>query len=158
MEFNVRKAREDDAFRIHELLKTIASLHHNGRPDLYSDKEKYAVSDIKEKLKRPDEIILVAADKNDFVLGYAISKIIDVPDEGVNVGHRKMYIDDVCVDENYRKNGIGRALLESSRREAADRGCHVVELNVFFFNETAVKFYESCGMKRQRMYMEYVLD
>ena len=158
MDFTIRKAEKKDAERLKELLETIALLHHEGRPDIYAAGSKYDVSDIEKKLKNKNELILVAADENDFVLGYTMSKIYDVQGGGVLVGHKKMYIDDVCVDSRYRKHGIGGALLEATKNEAIKAGCHIAELNVWCFNENAVKFYESCGMKRQRMYMEYVLD
>ena len=158
MEITIRKAEKKDAPRLKELLETIAQLHHEGRPDIYAAGSKYDVKDIEKKVKNKDELILVATDENDTVLGYTMSKIYDVKDNGVIVGHKKMYIDDVCVDSAYRKHGIGTMLMAATKEVAVNAGCHIAELNVWAFNENAVKFYENCGMKRQRMYMEYVLD
>lgn len=158
MEIKIRKAEKKDAPRLKELLETIAQLHHEGRPDVYAAGSKYDVKDIEKKLKNKEELILVAVDETDTVLGYTMSKIYDVKGGGVLVAHKKMYIDDVCVDSAYRKHGIGRALMAATKEEAVRAGCHIAELNVWAFNENAVKFYESCGMKKQRMYMEYILD
>ena len=52
----------------------------------------------------------------------------------------------------------GRLLMDATKKEAENNGCHIAELNVWAFNENAVEFYKNCGMKVQRMYMEYVLD
>ena len=49
-------------------------------------------------------------------------------------------------------------VMDATKKEAEKCGCHIVELNVWAFNESAVEFYKSCGMTVQRMYMEYVLD
>lgn len=154
----IRKAEKKDAPRINELLKIIAELHHEGRPDIYAGGFKYSVKDIEKKLSDDSELILVAVNDDDYVLGYTMSKLYEVQPKGVLAGYKKMYIDDVCVDESFRHEGVGRALLLATREYAEKAGCHLAELNVWAFNENAVKFYESCGMKKQRIYMEYILD
>lgn len=158
MEIKIRKAEKRDAQRLVQLLETIALLHHKGRPDIYGNVAKYNVQDIEKKISNNDEIILVAVNDDDTVLGYTMSKIIDVLPTGNNLGYKKMYIDDVCVDELYRKHGIGKLLMSATKQVAIDHKCHICDLNVWSFNENAIKFYESCGMKKQRIFMEYVLD
>lgn len=158
MNITVRKAEKKDASRLRDLLETIARLHHEGRPDIYAAGAKYTVRDIEEKLQNKDERILVAVNEEDFVLGYTMSQLSQEKGGGVRLPYKKMYIDDVCVDEKFRKHGIGKLLMEATKAEAVREGCHLAELNVWMFNQNAVKFYESCGLKPQRMYMEYVLD
>lgn len=159
MNISVRKAEKKDAKRLAELLETIAQLHHEGRPDIYGGGgAKYDIKDVEQKIEDKNETILVAVDDDDFVLGYTMSKIYDVEPKGILLAHKKMYIDDVCVDKNYRKHGIGKLLMEETKQVAKDAGCHICDLNVWAFNENAVKFYESCGMTKQRIYMEYILD
>ncbi len=159
MTIRIRKAVKKDAEKLSELLRTIAQLHHDGRPDIYgAGGAKYNLTDVEKKIENTDELILVAVNEDDVVMGYTMSKIIDVEENGILLGYRKMYIDDVCVDSSARKLGIGRKLMEATKKEAENNGCHLVELNVWAFNESAVDFYKSCGMTVQRMYMEYVLD
>ncbi len=159
MNITVRKARKKDAKRLAELLETIAQLHHEGRPDIYGGGgAKYNIKDVEKKIADKNETIFVAVNDEDYVLGYTMSKIYDVEPKGILLAHKKMYIDDVCVDENYRKHGIGKLLMEATKQAATDAGCHICDLNVWAFNENAVKFYESCGMTKQRIYMEYILD
>lgn len=158
MDITVRRAEKKDAKRLCELLETIAQLHHEGRPDIYgAGGAKYNIKDVEKKIKNKDEIILVAVGEDDEVLGYTMSKIIDVKENGILLGYRKMYIDDVCVDSAYRKLGIGKKLMDATKLEAEKADCHIAELNVWAFNENAINFYKSCGMTVQRMYMEYVL-
>lgn len=158
MDITVRRAEKKDAKRLCELLETIAQLHHEGRPDIYgAGGAKYNIEDVEKKIKNKDEIILVAVGEDDEVLGYTMSKIIDVKENGILLGYRKMYIDDVCVDSAYRKLGIGKKLMDATKLEAEKADCHIAELNVWAFNENAINFYKSCGMTVQRMYMEYVL-
>lgn len=158
MEIRIRRAEKKDAARLCELLETIAELHHEGRPDIYdAGGAKYDIASVEEKICTPDEIILVAVNDADTVMGYTMSKIIDVKENGILLGYRKMYIDDVCVDSAFRKHGIGKALMDATKQEAINAQCHLAELNVWAFNENAVNFYKKCGMTVQRMYMEYLL-
>lgn len=159
MNVTVRRAEKKDAARIAELLETIAQLHHEGRPDIYGDGgAKYGIEAVENKIADKDEIIFVAVNDEDTVMGYTMSKITDVRAEGILLPYRKMYIDDVCVDSSFRKLGIGKKLMEATKLEAQNQGCHIAELNVWAFNENAVEFYKGCGMTVQRMYMEYILD
>ncbi len=158
MEVKIRRAQKKDAQRLCELLETIAQLHHEGRPDIYgAGGAKYDISAVESKIDNADEIILVAVNEDDNVMGYTMSKITDVKENGILLGYRKMYIDDVCVDSAFRKHGIGKQLMDATKQEAVNAGCHLAELNVWAFNENAINFYKKCGMTVQRMYMEYVL-
>ncbi|MCD7827854.1 MAG: GNAT family N-acetyltransferase [Clostridiales bacterium] len=99
----------------------------------------------------------MAADENDFVTGYTMSKIYERGGEGIMARQKAMYIDDVCVDKEFRRSGIGKKLMNATVKEAEKAGCQIAELNVWAFNEQAIKFYESCGLTKQRQYMEVVL-
>ena len=39
-----------------------------------------------------------------------------------------------------------------------EQGCYNVTLNVWSCNENAMKFYEKCGLKPQKVCMEVILD
>ena len=67
-----------------------------------------------------------------------------------------LYIDDLCVEENLRGRGIASKLYEHTLQYARSIGCDAVTLNVWCGNE-ALKFYEKCGMKPQKIGMEFVL-
>lgn len=54
-------------------------------------------------------------------------------------------IDLVTVDRNYRRHGVGRALVESACRLAAQQGCAWVSLEVLEGNRPAIDLYESAG-------------
>lgn len=157
MEIKIRKAEEKDAPKIADMLLSIGELHHNGRPDIYRDSlQKYNEKDIIEILKDSEAPIYVAADENDSVVGYAFCQIKNVSSSTAFADRKFVYIDDFCVDEKYRKQHIGKKLLNTVTEEARKMGVGSVELNVWEFNENAVRFYESCGFKTQRREMEIV--
>ena len=68
-----------------------------------------------------------------------------------------LYIDDICVLEECRGRHIGSAIYQHVLEYAKYRGCYNVTLNVWCCNESAMKFYESLGMKSQKIGMEAIL-
>jgi GNAT superfamily N-acetyltransferase len=56
-----------------------------------------------------------------------------------------IYIEDLLVDENYRRRGFGRALLLYVARLAQERGCGRLEWSVLDWNEPAIAFYKKLG-------------
>lgn len=153
----VRKAEIKDAERVEALLKTIATLHHNGRPDIYEDNAKYNLLDVEKMIEDINKNIFVAVNDSDFVMGYVICYTLEREFHNNDGKKNTLYVDDLCVDESFRHQSIGKELLNKASEYAKAQGCYNLELNVWSFNENAVKFYESCGMKEQRRRMEIIL-
>ena len=61
-------------------------------------------------------------------------------------------VDDVFVEPDHRSLGVGRALLESVKRWAKDRGADGVSLQVAAANERGRKFYEGLGFREISIY------
>ena len=70
---------------------------------------------------------------------------------------KTLYIDDLCVDENKRGMHIGKTLYGAVLDFARAHGCYNVTLNVWSCNESAMKFYQACGLKPQKVGMEVIL-
>jgi ribosomal protein S18 acetylase RimI-like enzyme len=60
-------------------------------------------------------------------------------------GRTNCHISDLAVAKGQEGRGIGRALLEHSRKWAREHHCHSVTLAVFPGNERARKMYEAAG-------------
>ena len=56
-----------------------------------------------------------------------------------------LYIEDLFVDERYRRRGFGRALLLYVARLAQERQCGRLEWSVLDWNEPAIAFYKKLG-------------
>lgn len=155
----IRRAKEKDMDRIHELLRQVCMVHHKGRPDLFqgNNNRKYTDMQLKEMLQDDSRPIFVAVDEADEVLGYAFCIFQQHLNDNILTDIKTLYIDDLCVDENIRGQHIGRRLYDSVLEFARKEGCYNVTLNVWSCNETAMKFYEKCGLKPQKIGMETIL-
>lgn len=56
-----------------------------------------------------------------------------------------LYLEDVFVQPEYRRQGIGKALMTQVAKIAHDRGCGRLEWSVLDWNQSAIDFYHSLG-------------
>lgn len=61
------------------------------------------------------------------------------------LGRSGIYMEDLFVLPQWRKQGIGRRLLEAVAQIAVERDCGRLEWSVLDWNEPAIRFYESFG-------------
>ena len=61
------------------------------------------------------------------------------------LGRPGLYIEDLFVDESYRRRGFGSALLRYVARLAIERNCGRLEWSVLDWNKPAVDFYTKLG-------------
>jgi len=61
------------------------------------------------------------------------------------LGQPGIYIEDLFVDEAFRRRGFGRALLAYVARLAKERRCGRLEWSVLDWNEPAINFYKQLG-------------
>lgn len=158
MNINIRRAREEDMEGINRLLMQVCLVHHRGRPDLFKySAKKYTDQELRTIILDDSRPILVAADEYNQVLGYAFCIFIQHLNDNILTDIKTIYIDDLCVDETLRGRHIGRQLYEAVLSFAREKGCYNVTLNVWSCNTSALKFYESCGLKPQKIGMETIL-
>ena len=155
---NVRKAEVRDIPGILNLLVQVDMVHHNGRPDLFKGPAtKYNAQELEEIIGNPDKPIFVYINDDGFVAGHAFCAHKQVLGDAVLTDIKTLYIDDICVDENNRRKGVGKALYDHVVDYAKAHGCYNVTLNVWTCNPGAQRFYESLGMKPQKIGMETIL-
>lgn len=154
----IRRAKKLDMDGINKLLNQVLMVHHNGRPDLFkSNTKKYTDEELAWIILDDEKPIFVAVDDADNVLGYAFCILQQHIDNNILTDVKTLYIDDLCVDEEKRGMHIGKQLYEYVVAFARECGCYNLTLNVWSCNESAMKFYEKCGLVPQKIGMEKVL-
>ena len=155
---NIRRAEIKDIKRLNELLYQVCMVHHEGRPDLFKGGvRKYTEEELAELIQDDNKPIFVGVDPEGRVLGYAFCVFIQHLNDNILTDIKTLYIDDLCVDEEKRGMHIGKTLYEYVLDFAKASGCYNVTLNVWSCNESAIKFYEKCGLVPQKVGMEKVL-
>lgn len=154
----VRFARPADIPTILELLLQVGDVHHRGRPDLFrAGAQKYGEQAMLDMLADANRPVFVAVE-DDRVLGYGMCVRKVYRGDPAMTDRTELYIDDICVDEAARGRHVGTAVYRHVVDYARETGCHNITLNAWCCNPGAIKFYEACGMKPQKIGMETVLE
>ena len=154
----IRRAKETDMVGINQLLRQVLMVHHSGRPDLFkANAKKYTDEELAKLIKDDTKPIFVAVNEEEKVLGYAFCVMQQYQNHEIMTDIRTLYIDDLCVDEQLRGRHIGKQLYEYVLKFAKEQKFYNVTLNVWSLNESAMKFYESCGLTPQKIGMEQIL-
>ena len=154
----IRRAENKDMNGINKLLHQVLMVHHTGRPDIFKpNAKKYTDEELMDILADDLKPVFVAVDEQDTVLGYSFCVFQQHVNNNILTDIKTLYIDDLCVDEEKRGMHIGRTLYEYVLEFAKESGCYNVTLNVWSCNESAMKFYEKCGLVPQKVGMEKIL-
>ena len=76
-----------------------------------------------------------------------LSLDIKEKDNGFMRYRKILSIDTLCIDEKFRRQGIGTKMLEFAKRLGKEKNCTDMHLTVNPNNKNAIKVYENFGMK-----------
>lgn len=152
----IRLAERKDLQALQGLLLEIAELHHDLRPDLFMPaSSKFGQEDLEAMLGNPQKPIYVY-EANGQVLGHLFLEWKQ-PNNGVRYPHKSLYIEDLCVAQAARHQGVGQALMAFAEDLARQQGAFNLTLNVWEANQSARAFYERADFKPQQTQMEKIL-
>lgn len=156
----VRLAEERDIPGILELLLQVDMVHHAIRPDLFNGPAtKYTARELCGILNDPQTPVFVYADGQGRVLAHLFCVFQRHAGGGVLTDIKTLYIDDLCVREEYRGSELRIAdrLFDHAVNFARENGCYNVTLNVWAGNDRALRFYQRQGMRPQKYGLEKIL-
>lgn len=155
----IRRAEERDIPGIMDLLVQVCMVHHRIRPDLFNGPAtKYTEEELKAILADDKTPVFVCTDENGKVLGHSFCIFQRHVGHNVLTDVKTLYIDDLCVDENQRGRGVGKALYDHVLNFARENKCYNVTLNIWAGNDSALEFYRKRGLSMQKYGMEVILQ
>jgi ribosomal protein S18 acetylase RimI-like enzyme len=150
----IRPATKEDYPAVRLLLLQIAKLHSEWRPDLFTQNPKLTARLYNKQMKRPQKYPCLVAVSEGRIVGHMFGEVKRCKKTPVKLERRVFWIDDLCVDETCRLQGIGQRLVQEATLLARLQKCSAMELNVFSCNAAAIQFYQNQGFVPQRLGME----
>ena len=157
MSVTVRFAKESDIPEVMALLRQVNLVHAEGRPDLFKKETKYTEAELSAIFRNEETPVFVCEDGDGRVVGHGFCALQRPENTRLLQNVLTLYIDDICVDENARGQGAGRAIYEHILAFARQKGCYNVTLNVWSCNPGAMEFYKKLGLTPYKVGMEQVL-
>lgn len=154
----VRFAEERDLARVNELREQVSDLHANGRPDIFKPGFCRELQDRIYTLWQSEDSDVLVAERDGVICGMASVEYLTKQESPYCHARSIYYITEFGVDSAFHRQGVGRELLEFMREDARARGFARIELDVWAFNEDAIRFYEAVGFQTFRRFMEWNLD
>ena len=153
----VRFAVPEDAESINSLRKEVNDIHVAGRPDLFKPGFGPEIQDHVRMYLNGENGYAAVDERDGHVAGMVMIDYIDRPEGPYSFARRFVHVAEICVDEAYRRQGVGRALMDFVKADARSKGYDRIELDVWAFND-ALQFYESEGFTVFRRFLEYDLS
>ena len=149
----IRKMKLEDYEEVKELFYEVHNLHLENRPDIYIDGNPLPLKYFEELLNDKENLNYVYILDNK-VVGVLTADIKTTMDNYIIKSRRVCFIESLWVKENYQHQGIRRKLYEYLKNEVKSKNIDAIELNVWGFNQDAIRFYESLGMNIKNMKYE----
>lgn len=138
----LRPASESDRSAINALACQVHDLHVSWRPDIYRPTEEFYNE--KGFLKFFGDETLFVVEQGGEVAAYVRFSLRDL-DHRLLEPRKVLYVEELCVGEAFRHQGLGKQMMLDLKQIAKDRGCTDLELSALPQNEAAVHLYESLG-------------
>jgi len=147
--FQIRPASEGD-------LRLAAELF-DGYRQFYGQLTDYSLAEafLRDRFANNDSVVLLATEPQS---GEGFGFVQLYPSFSSVAARRIWILNDLFVTPAARRRGVGRALLEASREFAASTGAKRLVLSTAATNAEARALYESCGYKRDEVFLVYKLE
>ncbi|WP_432663433.1 GNAT family N-acetyltransferase [Wukongibacter baidiensis] len=155
MKFQIREATKNDYESVNELVVEVHNLHVESRPNNFKENDRPLNRRYYEELL--DDIrckIFLVETQGKEIIAYTILRVIEIESNSIVIQRKFVYMEELCAKEQYRGKGIGELLFNKAVEYTKRIGVSSLELSVWEFNDPAIKFYESMGMKTRTRRME----
>lgn len=152
-EIKIRKAEIKDYDEVHSLIMQVHKLHVNEREDIYNDIDPLEKKEYIDELLKKESIYLIAEIENK-IEGICFAKIKEIKGNKLMKDRKIMHIEDICVNKNVRRHGIGKKLYMEITKIAKSKKINNIELLVWGFNKDAIGFYNYLGLNIKNIRLE----
>ena len=151
----IRKAKIEDAVAIEALYTELE------KDAVMYQSEHFVLSpagarsrQLEEILKNENQVMLVAVDESDVVIGFAHVVFMGVKAFSCLKPQTNIYLQDLVVSGDNRNRGIGTLLLNEAKKYGTEKGADFFRTQVFPMNKAGLRFYERNGFSIKMITIE----
>jgi catechol 2,3-dioxygenase-like lactoylglutathione lyase family enzyme/ribosomal protein S18 acetylase RimI-like enzyme len=142
----VRQATTADAELVSALNADVQAIHAAALPERFKppSSESFPPAEAYALLGKPDTFVFLAHIDQE-PAGYTYAEVIRRPETSLTSAYEMVHVHHISVGSQYRRNGVGSALLQAVRVCGLERGIPLLTLDIWSFNEGARAFFRRQG-------------
>jgi ribosomal protein S18 acetylase RimI-like enzyme len=142
----VRRAGADDAALISALNADVQALHAAGFPQRFKPPgpETFPAAEVADLLRKRATLAFIA-EIDSAPAGYAYAETMSLPETSLRHAYDMVHLHHISVRPDFRRQGVGAALLAAVRAAANEAGITLFTLDVWTFNTEARAFFARNG-------------
>jgi len=129
----------------------------DSRPDFYGKTDEPISKKDFLRIVNDNNTITILAELNYIIVGLCVILIKPISTNISFVLRKVAYMEDLCVSQDYRKQGIGKRLFIEAKKRTLEFNVDSLELMVWEFNKNAIDFYKNKGMHTRSRILEIKL-
>jgi len=151
---DVRLATLDDAEVIGRQTSSVQQLHDEALPFIFKppSADLFPPPKLAALIHNPNCIVAVA-EIGGRVVGHIYGAVVNRPENEFNRADSYLYIYQIGVDDDARRQGAGAALITFVRDRARALGLTALQVDHWAFNARARDFFEACGFSPMKVMM-----
>jgi diamine N-acetyltransferase len=146
MDISIRQAVEQDYAKLNALFEELDTHHRNALPQVFRKPEGPArTGDFLASVLADQGAVIFIAETQGQIVGLVYAYIRSIPEIQIRIPCRTGEIDQLIVKQEYRRYGVGKALMARAHQWAGKMKLDRLELSVWSFNTGAQDFYRELG-------------
>jgi diamine N-acetyltransferase len=146
MDFSIRQAVEEDYAGLNALFEEIDEHHRKALPHVFRKPDGPARNkDFLFAILTDQNAVIFIAETQGRIIGLVHAYIRQIPEIPIRIPYRVGEVDNIIVKKEYRRRGVGRALMNMAHQWAGQTKLNRLELSVWDFNKGAQDFYRELG-------------
>lgn len=157
MRILIRKISEKDFGNINKLFIKVDEYHRINLSSIFEKKENIGRTiEYLKNICNSEESELFVAEYDNEIVGIVEINIKRTVNNFLKKDREWVSLDTIMIKEKYRNNGIGEMLMDTVLDWSREKNINRIELNVYEFNKSAIKFYQRLGFEtlNRTMYIE----
>jgi ribosomal protein S18 acetylase RimI-like enzyme len=143
-----------DAGLISMLNEEVQNLHAQIHPDMFKPYNRAAMTAAISNFLQDESCRAYVAYKDGAPAGYVLFFIREIKENAFHYNLRTLYLDQIAVVSRYRRDGIGKMLMEQAEKLAKELSISKVELDHWSANSVAAEYFRKNGysLYKERLY------
>ena len=149
----VRPGTLQDLEQVNEIRRQVNDLHVNGEPTIFKSGFSKEMQEYVKTFIGSDTKQLFVAENNGNICAFAMIEIVVKPETPYAYEQKFLDLQELGTNESCKGKGYGKELINYIKQYAKQNSVNQIRLNMWSFNEGALKFYNKMGFSTFRRHL-----